>query len=389
MNAFKEFFLLDPAIVYLNHGSYGATPRPVFDIYQGWQRRLEHDPVNFINNELFPLLKDARVALGRYLKVGADDLVYVPNATFGLNVVAHSLPLNPGDEVLATNHEYGSINNVWTTICRKRGASYRKQAVSFPVTSDAAIIEEIWSGVTPRTKVLFLSHITSSTALRLPVEALCARARKAGIVTVIDGAHAPGQIALALDALGADFYVGNCHKWLCSPKGAAFLYTRRERQALIEPLVIGWGWGEERKPSTESDYIQGLQWLGTNDLSAYLSVPAAIEFQAQHNWPEIRERCRRLLAKSLERASTLTGLAPLYPPQGRYYEQMAVFDLPRIQDLTAFIARLYQQHRIQIPSMEWNGRQFLRISVQAYNTPEDLDALFAALAVELPAARKE
>jgi isopenicillin-N epimerase len=387
MNAFKQLFLLDSNTVYLNHGSYGATPSTVFEIYQGLQLQLERDPVDFINNQLPPLLKNARAALGRYLNANADDLVYVPNATFGLNVVAHALPLAPGDEVLTTDHEYGSINNLWSYVCRKRGASYRKQAVAFPVASDEAVIEEIWAGITPQTKVLFLSHITSSTALRLPVEALCKRARAAGIMTVIDGAHAPGQIALDLDMLGADFYIGNCHKWLCSPKGAAFLYTRRERQALIEPLVIGWGWGEERKPSSDSDYIQGLQWLGTNDLSAYLAVPEAIAFQARHDWVHVREDCHRMLATSLERAAELTGLSPLYPQQGRHYEQMAVFDLPHLRDLTAFNTRLYEHYRIQIPCMPWNGRQFLRISVQAYNSQADLDALFAALQQELPAAQ--
>jgi isopenicillin-N epimerase len=203
-------------------------------------------------------------------------------------------------------------------------------------------------------------------------------------MTVIDGAHAPGQIALDLDGLGADFYVGNCHKWLCGPKGAAFLHARRERQALIEPLVIGWGWGEERKPSQDSDFIQGLQWLGTDDLSAYLAVPAAVAFQARHDWPQVRERCHGLLAAGLDRAAALTGLSPLYPRHGGFYEQMAVFDLPRIRDLAAFNARLYGHYRIQIPCIAWNGRQFLRISVQAYNSQDDLDALFDALRQELP-----
>lgn len=388
MNPFKELFLLDPDIIYLNHGSYGATPRTVFDTYQAWQRQLERDPADFINNQLAPLLQTARSALGRYLNADADELVYVPNATFGLNIIAQALSLAPGDQVLTTDHEYGSINNLWSYVCRKRGASYLKQSVSFPVVSETAMVEEIWAGVTPRTKVLFLSHITSSTALRLPVEALCRRAREAGIMTVIDGAHAPGQIDLDLDALGADFYVGNCHKWLCSPKGAAFLYTRRDRQALIEPLVIGWGWGEERKPTPESDYVHSLQCMGTNDVSAYLSVPAAIEFQAQHDWPQVREHCRQLLAEALQRATALTGLKPLYPPQGRFYEQMAVFALPPIPDLTAFNTRLYEEYGIQIPCMFWSGGQFLRISVQAYNSQQDLDVLFDALRRELPAAHR-
>ena len=388
MNSLKAHFLLDPRITYLNHGSYGATPRPVFEAYQNWQLRLEREPVNFINNELSVLLKDARQALGRYLKADTDELVFVPNATFGLNVIARSLPLKPGDEVLTTDHEYGATYNLWSYICQKRGAALIKQPVSFPIASEEAMLEEIWQGVTPRTKVIFLSHITSPTALRLPVEAVCQRAHAAGLITVIDGAHAPGQINLDLDALAADFYVGNCHKWLCSPKGAAFLHTRRDRQALIEPLVVGWGWGEKRKPARESAYVEAMQRLGTDDLSAYLTVPAAIEFQEQHHWPEVRARCHDLLAAALRQASELTGLCQLYPAQRAFYAQMAVIPLPSVHDLGAFTRRLYEKYRIQIPCVAWNGRQFLRISVQGYNSEEDLGALLEALSVELPTLKK-
>lgn len=388
MTSLKDQFLLDPKIIFLNHGSYGATPRAVFEEYRRRQLQLEHDPVYFINTELPVLLKDARSALGRYLNAGADDLVYIPNATFGINVVAHALPLQAGDEVLSTDHEYGAINNLWSYICRKRGASYIKRAVSFPATSDEEIVEQIWAGVTPRTKVIFLSHITSPTALRLPVEPLCRRARDAGLLTVVDGAHAPGQLALDLAATGADFYVGNCHKWLCSPKGAAFLFADRARQHLVEPLVIGWGWGEHRnKATTGSTYVDALQWLGTDDPSAYLAVPAAIEFQTRHRWPEVRERCHRLLESVVQRASAQTGLDPLYPSRGRRYEQMAVIPLPRIPDLAAFNGRLYEKYRIQVPCLEWNGRQLLRISIQAYNSEDDANALLAALRAELPTSR--
>ena len=238
MNAFKDLFLLDPQLTFLNHGSYGATPRPVLEACQEWQRRLERDPVHFINDELMPLLGEARAALGRYLNAGADDLVYIPNATFGLNIIAQSLPLEPGDEVLATDHEYGSVNNIWVDLCHRRRASYVRQAIRFPAPSAEAMLEQLWRAVTPRTRAILVSHLTSSTALPLPVEALFRRARAAGIVTIINGAHAPGQIPLDLAALDADFYVGNCHKWLCSPKGAAFIYTRRALQPLIVPVIM-------------------------------------------------------------------------------------------------------------------------------------------------------
>ena len=386
MTPLKTLFLLDPDVLFLNHGSYGATPRPVFEACQAWRLRLEREPVQFINNELPGLLRHARGVLGEYLNADPDDLVYIPNATFGMNVVARALRLAPGDEVLTTDHEYGAIDNAWLHACRKSGARYVRQPVPFPAGSDTEIAEAIWSGVTPRTRVLMLSHITSSTALRLPIEALCARARAAGILTAIDGAHAPGQIPLDLHALDADFYTGNCHKWLCSPKGAAFLYTRRALQPMIEPPVIGWGYGDNRKLAQNPDYVDALQWLGTNDLAAYLAVPTAIAFQHEYDWPRVRARCHALLSESLQRVSALTGLPPLYHSDGQYV-QMAVNALPRIDDLAAFNRRLFERHRIEIPCIEWNGCQLLRIALQGYNSRADIDALLAALVAELPGGR--
>jgi isopenicillin-N epimerase len=377
----KQLFSLDPDVVFLNHGSYGATPREVFDVYQMWQRRLEREPVHFINEELPRHFAEAREALGRYLACSGEDVVYVPNATFGINAVARSLRLAPGDEILSTDHEYGAIENCWSYVCMKAGASYVRRSVPIPASSEE-IAETLWSGVTSHTKVLFMSHITSSTALRLPVEALCARARQAGIITIIDGAHAPGQIPLDLRALDPDFYIGNCHKWLCSPKGAAFLYTRRDRQGLIEPLVVGWGWGPNRKPSGLSGYQDAFQWLGTNDYSAYLSVPAAIDFQARHAWPEVGERCHQLLSIALDRISELTGRPSLYESRDQY-RQMAVAELPHVADPALFNRRLFDRYRIEIPCLPWNGRPLLRLSIQAYNSEEDIEKLLSALQAEL------
>lgn len=372
----KELFLLNPDVVFLNHGSFGACPRPVFEVYQEWQRRLEWQPVAFLGRELNGYLAQARHKLGDYLHVNGDDLVFVPNATFGVNVVARSLELQPGDEILTTDHEYGACDRAWRFVWEKRGVRYVRQSVPLPVAETAEIVEHIWRGVTPQTKVIFLSHITSPTALRLPIEAICARAREAGILTVIDGAHAPGQIPLDLTAIGADFYTGNCHKWLCAPKGTGFLYARREKQPLLKPLVVSWGW-ESDMPS-ESLFLDHHQWQGTHDPAAYLTVPAAIDFQAQHNWKAVRQLCHQTVASTVQQVSQLTGLAPLYPATPDFCQQMAAMPLPPV-DLGQLKQRLYDEYGVEIPVLGWNGRYLVRISVQGYTTPSDIETFLTAL----------
>ena len=255
----KEYFLLDPTIIFLNHGSYGATPKPVFEAYQYWQRRLERQPVLFLGRELPALMHESRAALGEYLNADADDLVYIPNATHGINIVARSLKLDPGDEVLTTDHEYGACDYTWEFNCERTGARYVHQSISLPVHSEDAIVEQFWEAVTPRTKVIYLSHITSSTALQMPVEEICRRAKERGILTVVDAAHAPGQIPVDLQTLGADIVFGNCHKWMLAPKGSAFLYVRREVQDLIDPLVVSWGTHPTPEIETGSRFIVILQ----------------------------------------------------------------------------------------------------------------------------------
>ena len=371
-----DLFLLRPDVIYLNHGSFGACPRPVFAAYQAWQRELERQPVEFLGRRFASLMAEARTALGAYVGAGADDLVYVPNATTGLNIVARSLELAPGDEVLATDHEYGALDRTWRFICAKRGARYVRQPVELPITSAEEVVEAVWAGVTDRTRVLFLSHITSPTAIIIPVAELVRRAREAGIITVVDGAHAPGQIPLDLESLGVDFYAGNCHKWMMAPKGSAFLYARRECQPLLEPLVVSWGWESEQ--SGPSRFVDHHQWQGTREVAQFLAVPAAIQFMEEHDWPGVRRACHELVRTARRAVAELTGLPPITPDAPEWFAQMAALPLPPC-DGHDLQRRLYERFRIEIPITTWNERHFVRISIQGYNTRADVDALVEGL----------
>ncbi|NWG33658.1 MAG: aminotransferase class V-fold PLP-dependent enzyme [Chloroflexi bacterium] len=385
MPSFKKYFLLDPSVIFLNHGSFGATPRAVFNAYQRWQRELERQPVQFLGRQITGLLAESRAALGAYLGTQADNIVYTQNVTVALNIVAHSLRLGPGDEVLATEHEYGALDRTWRFLSKEKGFRYINQPVETPLLSAEKFVEDFWRGVTPRTRVIFMSHITSPTAVIFPVEEAVRRARQSGIITIIDGAHAPGQIKLRLDSLGADFYGGNLHKWLCAPKGAGFLYARPEVQSLLKPLVVSWGY-EPEVPGV-SAFIDQHEWWGTRDMAAFLSVPAAIEFQEQYNWDEVRESCHRLAAYAHHRICELTGLAPLHFPTDAlrsnagqaWFCQMVAAPLPANSDISLLKERLYKDYKIEIPLIEWKGRKWIRVSVQGYNTKRDIDALLRSL----------
>jgi isopenicillin-N epimerase len=352
----RDEFLLDEHVVFLNHGSFGACPRDVFERYQEWQLELERRPIEFLARRIDSLLADARVALGAYVNADPDDLVFVQNATTGVNLAAWGLDLQPGDEILTTSLEYGALDLAWEHICAHAPARYVRMPVTTPL-EDAA--EEIWSGVTDRTRALFLSHITSKTAVRLPVEELCTRAREHGIATIIDGAHVPGHIPLDLRALDVDYYAGNCHKWLCAPKGAGFLYVRRELQNAIQPAIAGWGF------EGDATFRSRHEKQGTRDPAAYLTVPDAIEWQQAHDWDTVRERCRGLAARTPERL----GLEPLGTGL-----QMVTMRLP--EDMPDNVQeRLYDDHRIEIPVADGT----IRASFQGYNDESDLEALAVAL----------
>jgi isopenicillin-N epimerase len=384
----RDLFLLDPDTIFLNHGSFGACPKPVFEQYQHWQLELERNPVAFLGRRSGVLLAQARARLAAHLGARAEDLAFLPNATTGVNLVARSLALQPGDEVLATDHEYGACEAAWRFVCERAGARYRRVPVPLPFEPET-FADRLLQAVTPRTKLIFASHISSTTALVFPVAGLCARARELGITTLIDGAHAPGQIELDLAAVGADYYTGNCHKWLCAPKGSAFLHVRPERQADLHATVVSWGYLAAEIGATSMGGHTGfdayvgsttlerrLQWQGTRDLSAFLSVPAAIDFQAEHDWPRHRERCHAMAQATQAAVLAGNGLAPI--AQARSLAQMVPIPV-RATEADALRRHLYEQHHIEVPVTQHGGHTFVRLSVQAYNTQAEMDALVAAL----------
>jgi len=388
MDNLKEFFSIDPGIIFLNHGSFGASPKPVFSTYQSWQARLEKQPVLFLGRELDGLLFIAREKLGEYLHASPNDLVFIPNATHGVNIIARSLNLAQGDVILTTDHEYGACEYAWEFVCNQAGVEFRRQKISLPLVSDEQIVEEFWQGVDERTRIIYLSMITSPTAIRLPIEEICARAKEFGITTVIDAAHAPGQINMDLEKLNADIVFGNCHKWMLCPKGAAFLFVRNELQNSIKPLVVSWGSHPTTETTTGSRFIDNLQWTGTRDPAASLSVPAAIEFMGEHHWDEVRIKCHDILRIAISNICDLVQMEPLYSLDSKYFSQMGIAPIP-ISDLIKLKSELYDQYKVEVPFIQWNGRQFVRISVQGYNSIDDLEVLIKGLSELLPKVGKE
>lgn len=374
----KDLFLLDPTVTFLNHGSFGACPRPVFDEYQRWQRELERQPVEFLGRRILGLIDDSRAALADYLHADAADLAYVVNATAGVNLAARAVAatLAPGDEVLTSDHEYGACVMAWEWELQRVGARLVTQAIPLPLTSADAFVAALWAGVTPRTRAIYLSHLTSATALIFPIEAVIRRARAAGLAVIIDGAHVPGHIALDLTALDVDFYVGNLHKWLCAPKGAAFIHVRGDWQERVAPLYVSWG----GYPGKSESFARRLSWQGTRDPAAELAVPAAIQFQRDHDWDAVRAAGHALARQARTALAEVFATPPLCPDDPAWFGQMIAAPLPDGVDPQALKVELYDRFGIEIPVATLDPRRwFLRASFQAYNTAADLDALLQAL----------
>jgi len=285
------------------------------------------------------------------------------------------MPLRKDDEILTTDHEYGAMDRTWRYVCQQSGARYVRVPMPLPVSDPAAFVDAFWEGVNRHTRVIFLSHITSPTALTFPVAEICRRARQAGILSIVDGAHAPGQIELNLKEIGADVYTGACHKWLSAPKGAAFIYVSRQLQGWLDPLVVSWGYESEQPGG--SQFVDYHEWQGTRDLAAFLTVPAAIDFQAQNDWESVRQGCHILASQTRQRLDALTGLEPICPDN--WFFQMFTARLPQGTDLERLKTQLFQDFHIEVPTIHWNGQKMIRVSIQGYNDQNDAEALLEAL----------
>jgi isopenicillin-N epimerase len=394
-SALARHWTLDREIDFLNHGSFGACPRPVLEAQVELRARMERQPLQFLARDLEGLLDEAREALAQFVGADADDLAFVSNATSGVNTVIRSLELRAGDELLTTDHAYNACRNAlqWQ---ERRGAKVVVATVPWPIAAPQQVIDAILAAVTPRTRLALLDHITSPTAIIFPVQEIVRRLEERGVDALIDGAHAPGSVPLDLRALGAAYFTGNCHKWLCAPKGAAFLHVRRDRQERIRPLTISHGANAIR--TDRSRFRLEFDWTGTGDPTPFLCIPHALRFLGSlfpGGWPELMERNhalalrgRKLLCDTLRMAAPapeemLGSLAsvPLPDAVGDMRQSRGIFWHPLQR-------ALLEKHRIEVPVMVFPAppKQLIRISAQAYNSEEQFARLAAALHTELQLA---
>ena len=376
MKKLTEQFLLNPEITFLNFGSFGACPKPIFEEYQRFQLELERDPVQFITVKGYEYMRQSREALGNYVGCSADDLVFTPNPTYAINTVARNLKLQPGDEILSTDLEYGALDRTWDFYCKEQGAIYVRQPISLPLVSKEHFLNDFWKGYSDKTKAIFISQITSTTGLIFPVKEICIEAKKRGLITIVDGAHVPGHIPLNLAELEADFYTGACHKWMLTPKGSSFLYVKKEFQSWMNPLVVSWGYN----PDTPSDshFLDYHQFNGTRDFSAYLTIPAAIAFMKEYDWWNVAADCRKLAHSNYQRFCDLMDSQPLAPIGDEFFGQLCSIPI-RTTDPAKLKQTLFEKHQIEIPVMPHGDQVYLRYSINAFNTQNDLDKLYEVM----------
>jgi isopenicillin-N epimerase len=388
----KQHWLLDPEISYLNHGSFGATSIEVLAKQTALREQLEREPVRFMVRELEPLLDEARGELAAFVGADAASIAFVPNATAGVNAVLRSLDLDRHDELLVSSHEYNASRNALDYVAGLAGAKVVPVEVPFPIRSPDEVVERILEQVTDRTRLLLIDHVTSQTGLIFPIARIIEQLKQRGIDTLVDGAHAPGMFPLNLDALGAAYYTANLHKWVCAPKGAAFLYVRANRRLGIRPVVISHGANAER--TDRSRFHLEFDWPGTFDPTAWLSVPTALHFMqniVEGGWPEVMRRNHELALRARDILCSRLGID--HPAPDEMLGSMAAVPL---RDAPTHIAAslsgdalqdaLLFEHKIEVPIMPWprQPNRTLRVSAQLYNSIDEYERLADALDELLP-----
>lgn len=399
----RRYWPLDPGVTYLNHGAYGACPTPVLRAQDEWRSRMERQPSMFHGTELEGHLDHARARLGEFVNADADDMAFVPNPTIGMNTVINALEFAPGDEILSVNHEYNAVLNTIRRKAAQTGAKLVLAAVPFPVSGPDDVFDAILARVTPKTKLAVISQVTSPTALVFPIARIVAALADKGVDTLVDGAHAPGMVEVDVTGLGAAFYTGHCHKWMCAPKGAAFLHVRRDRQERIRPLITSHGANSPRR--ARSRFRLEFDWTGTADPTACLSIPAALDFMATlepGGWPQIMARNHRQALAGRQAVMAALGTSPVAPDE--MIGSMAAVAVPNeVSPGPAELAAdadpnatypldplhdvLINEDGIEVPVYTWphtpaDGgprRRLLRVSAQLYNEQADYDRLAAAL----------
>ncbi|HJT78698.1 MAG TPA: aminotransferase class V-fold PLP-dependent enzyme [Gemmataceae bacterium] len=383
--AARARMLLDPAAVNLNTGSFGPLPRPVFDRATELRRRLAEEPMDFLIRQAPPLLWEARERLTAFLGTAPHRLAFTANVTASVNVVASALRLVAPGEILLTDHEYGAMHWCWERAAARQGLTLRPFPLPAQAEDPAEIVAAFRAALTERTRLLFFSHVLSPTGLVLPARAICAEARRRGVLTVLDGAHAPAMIPLALDDLGADFYGGNCHKWLLAPTGSGFLHLGAGNEDRLQPLQVSWGWHHDRTHPDERDEfgstlrLRALEFEGTRDPCPWLAVPAAIDFQAALGWDRVRGRIAELTAYVRRRLSGVCGLTPATPANPALRGALTAFRLPAGAQHTTLQRDLWQRFRIEAPVIDRPDATLLRVSTHFYNTEAEIDRLAEAL----------
>jgi isopenicillin-N epimerase len=386
--------LLDPTVVNLNTGSFGPLPRAVFDHATALRRRLAEEPMDFLVRQAPPLFWQARERLAGFLGGDPRRLVFTANVTAAINIVAASLHLAAPGEILLTDHEYGAMHWCWERAAQRQGLTLRTFPLPILPQTPGAIVDAVRAAVTERTRVLFFSQVLSPTGLVLPAREICAEARRRGVLTVIDGAHAPAMIPVDLTALGCDFYGGNCHKWLLAPTGSGFLYLGPNSEERVQPLQVSWGWNYPRARADERDEygstprLRAYEFEGTRDPCPWLAVPTAIAFQESLGWERLRGRIAELVRYVRERLTGLAGLRLATPADPASHGAMTAFRLPPETEPMPLRRGLWERARIEAPVIERPEGPLIRVSTHWYNTEEEIDQLALTLTSLLPECRK-